>query len=68
MVTTRKSSWRPVVSSDVDQMPDVMNHRVGQMDAFGIASGLAAIHTRRPDRSLLRFIYDDVAVNGISTR
>ncbi len=51
--------------SDVDQMPDVMNHRVGQMDAFGIASGLAAIHTLRPDRSLLRFIYDDVTVNGI---
>ncbi len=50
--------------SDPGQMPDVMNHRVGQMDAFGIASGLAAIHTRRPDQSLVRFIYDDITVNG----
>ena len=42
-----------------------MNDRVGQMDAFGIASGLVAIHTRRPDQSFTRFIYDDVIVDGV---
>ena len=29
-------------------LPDVLEDRPGQMDAFGIASGLVAIHTRRP--------------------
>lgn len=52
--------------SDVQQMPDVMQDRVGQMDAFGIASGLVAIHTLRPDQSFVRFIYDDVIVDGVS--
>ncbi len=32
-------------------LPDVLEDRPGQMDAFGIASGLVAIHTRRPDNS-----------------
>ena len=31
----------------------------GQMDAFGIASGLVAIHTRRPDNSFLEFVRRD---------
>jgi hypothetical protein len=34
-------------------LPDVFEDRPGQMDAFGVASGLVAIHTRRPDNSFL---------------
>ena len=40
-------------------LPDVMEDRPGQMDAFGIASGLVAIHTRRPDNSFLEFVRQD---------
>lgn len=41
------------------QVPDVMANRIGQMDAFGIASGLVAIHTLRKDNSFLRFLCRD---------
>ena len=37
-------------------LPDVFEDRPGQMDAFGVASGLVAIHTRRPDNSFMEFI------------
>ena len=40
-------------------LPDVLEDRPGQMDAFGIASGLVAIHTRRPDNSFVEFIRRD---------
>ena len=40
-------------------LPDVFEDRPGQMDAFGIASGLVAIHTRRPDNSFLEFVHRD---------
>jgi hypothetical protein len=40
-------------------LPDVLEDRPGQMDAFGIASGLVAIHTRRPDDSFLKFVRRD---------
>jgi hypothetical protein len=40
-------------------LPDVFEDRPGQMDAFGIASGLVAIHTRRKDNSFLDFVKDD---------
>ncbi len=40
-------------------LPDVFGDRPGQMDAFGVASGLVAIHTRRPDNSFLEFIRRD---------
>jgi hypothetical protein len=40
-------------------LPDVFEDRPGQMDAFGIASGLVAIHTRRTDNSFLSFIQRD---------
>jgi hypothetical protein len=40
-------------------LPDVLEDRPGQMDAFGIASGLVAIHTRRPDNSFFEFIRRD---------
>jgi hypothetical protein len=40
-------------------LPDVLEDRPGQMDAFGIASGLVAIHTRRPDNSYLEFVRKD---------
>ena len=40
-------------------LPDVFEDRPGQMDAFGIASGLVAIHTRRPDNSFLDFVRRD---------
>ena len=32
---------------------------VGQMDAFGIASGLVALHMKRPDNSFMEFIQRD---------
>jgi hypothetical protein len=41
------------------RLPDVFEDRPGQMDAFGIASGLVAIHTRRTDNSFLEFIHRD---------
>ena len=37
-------------------LPDVLEDRPGQMDAFGIASGLVAIHTRRTDNSFIEFV------------
>jgi processive rubber oxygenase RoxA-like protein len=40
-------------------LPDVFEDRPGQMDAFGIASGLVAIHTRRKDNSFLEFVRRD---------
>ncbi len=40
-------------------LPDVFEDRPGQMDAFGIASGLVAIHTRRKDNSFLDFVKRD---------
>jgi len=40
-------------------LPDVLEDRPGQMDAFGIASGLVAIHTRRSDNSFLEFVRRD---------
>ena len=40
-------------------LPDVLEDRPGQMDAFGIASGLVAIHTRRPDNSYMQFVQRD---------
>ncbi len=48
-------------------LPDVLEDRPGQMDAFGIASGLVAIHTRRPDDSYLEFIRRDNPDNPIFT-
>ncbi|HEX8029637.1 MAG TPA: hypothetical protein VF491_14285 [Vicinamibacterales bacterium] len=40
-------------------LPDIFEDRPGQMDAFGIASGLVAIHSRRPDNSFLEFVRRD---------
>ena len=48
-------------------LPDVLEDRPGQMDAFGIASGLVAIHTRRPDNSFLEFVRKDNPANPIFT-
>ena len=52
-------------------LPDVFEDRPGQMDAFGIASGLVAIHARRPDNSFLEFVRrdnpDSPLYTGIST-
>ena len=42
-----------------EALPDVLEDRPGQMDAFGIASGLVAIHTRRPDNSFMEFVRRD---------
>jgi hypothetical protein len=47
--------------------PDVLEDRPGQMDAFGIASGLVAIHTRRPDNSFLEFVKRDNPESPIFT-
>ena len=41
------------------RLPDVFEDRPGQMDAFGIASGLVAIHTRRRDNSFMEFVRRD---------
>lgn len=41
------------------RVPDPIANRIGQMDAFGVASGLVAIHTYRQDNSFLRFICKD---------
>jgi mono/diheme cytochrome c family protein len=48
-------------------LPDVLEDRPGQMDAFGIASGLVAIHTRRPDNSFLTFVQQDNPKSPIFT-
>jgi hypothetical protein len=40
-------------------LPDIFEDRPGQMDAFGVASGLVAIHTRRKDNSFLEFVRRD---------
>ena len=48
-------------------LPDVFEDRPGQMDAFGIASGLVAIHARRPDNSFLEFIQKDNPKSPIFT-
>jgi hypothetical protein len=47
--------------------PDVLEDRIGQMDAFGIASGLVAIHTRRTDNSYLEFVRRDNPKSPIFT-
>ena len=47
--------------------PDVLEDRPGQMDAFGIASGLVAIHTRRPDNSFMEFVKRDNPKSPIYT-
>jgi len=41
------------------RVPDPIANRIGQMDAFGVASGLVAIHTLRKDNSFVRFICRD---------
>ena len=48
-------------------LPDVLEDRPGQMDAFGIASGLVAIHTRRPDNSFIEFVRRDNPKSPIFT-
>ena len=48
-------------------LPDVLEDRPGQMDAFGIASGLVAIHTRRKDNSFLEFVRRDNPQSPIFT-
>jgi hypothetical protein len=48
-------------------LPDVLEDRPGQMDAFGIASGLVAIHTRRPDNSFMTFVQRDNPKSPIFT-
>ena len=48
-------------------LPDVLEDRPGQMDAFGIASGLVAIHTRRPDNSFMKFVQEDNPKSPIFT-
>src|SRR4030095_4249816 len=48
-------------------LPDVLEDRPGQMDAFGIASGLVAIHTRRTDNSFIEFVKSDNAKSPIFT-
>ena len=51
--------------SPEQQVPDVFGDRIGQMDAFGVASGLVAIHTMRKDNSYLKFMQRDNPDNPI---
>ncbi len=52
--------------SDPDQhVPDVLSGHTGQMDAFGAAAGLVAIHTLRQDNSYLRFTYQENPANPL---
>lgn len=46
-------------------VPDVLVGNIGQMDAFGAASGLVAIHTLRPDGSFIRFMHRDNSENPL---
>jgi len=57
----------PKRDSPEQKVPDVLNNRIGQMDAFGIASGLVAIHSLRPDNSYIEFMYQDNPDNPIFT-
>jgi hypothetical protein len=53
------------------KVPDVIGDRIGQMDAFGVASGLVAIHSMRKDQSYLKFMQrqnpDNPLLAGIDT-
>ena len=55
----------PHKSSPSQVMPEIFNNRIGQMDAFGMASGLVAIHSLRKDDSYLKFMYQDNPENPI---
>lgn len=57
----------PRKASPDQAVPDVIAERIGQMDAFGIASGLPAIHTLRPDNSFIKFLYQDNPKNPLFT-
>ena len=48
-------------------LPDVLEDRPGQMDAFGIASGLVAIHTRRNKNTFIEFVRSDNPKSPIFT-
>jgi len=47
------------------RVPDATRDRIGQMDAFGIASGLAALHAMRPDDSFMEFLQRDWPENPL---
>lgn len=64
----RKFAYNPdnPLRASADQpVPEVFNNRIGQMDAFGMASGLVAIHTHRKDQSYLKFIQQDNPENPL---
>jgi hypothetical protein len=48
-----------------DYTGDVFAPMSGQMDAFGIASGLVALHMKRPDLSFINYIITDNPNNPI---
>jgi hypothetical protein len=50
---------RHAYAADGTAKPDLFGGRVGQMDAFGLASGLVAIHSNRQENSYLRFLCRD---------
>ncbi|MEN8259799.1 MAG: hypothetical protein ABFS02_04300 [Pseudomonadota bacterium] len=55
----------PRRESPDQKVPHVIKNRIGQMDAFGVASGLVAIHAYRPDNSYIQFMYTDNPDNPI---
>ena len=57
----------PLRDNDKQKMPHVVNHRMGQMDAFGMAPSLVFLHSLRPDNSYLKFLYKDNPNNPIFT-
>ena len=57
----------PRKDSPDQTVPPVFDNRIGQMDAFGVASGLVAIHTYRSDNSYIKFMHKDNPENPIFT-
>ena len=57
----------PLKAHKNQKMPHVVNDRMGQMDAFGMATSLVFLHSLRPDNSYLKFLYKDNPNNPIFT-
>ncbi len=49
------------------KMPHIVDDRMGQMDAFGMAPSLVFLHSLRPDNSYIKFLYQDNPNNPIFT-
>jgi hypothetical protein len=57
----------PLKDNPHQKMPHVVNERMGQMDAFGMAPSLVFLHSLRPDNSYIKFLYKENPNNPIFT-